>query len=187
MSWNSIIDSARIAAGGLTDFAAGITEPTLRLGVTGLSRSGKTVFITALVHALLKNARLPVFETQTEGRIRKVYLEPQPNDHLPRFAYEQNLAALIGENRHWPDSTRQISQLRLTLEYAPEFFIARNFGSGRLHVDIVDYPGEWLLDLPLLNQSYQQWSANTLAAATQGSRAVLAKDWLGHLTYDFSR
>jgi len=182
LSWNSIIDSARIAAGGLTDFAAGLSAPTLRLGVTGLSRSGKTVFITALVHALLKNARLPVFETQTEGRIRKVYLEPQPNDHLPRFAYEQNLAALIGENRHWPESTRQISQLRLTLEYAPESFIARNFGSGRLHVDIVDYPGEWLLDLPLLNQSYQQWSANTLTAATQGPRAVLAKDWLGHLT-----
>ena len=27
-------------------------EPVLRLGVTGLSRAGKTVFITALVHNL---------------------------------------------------------------------------------------------------------------------------------------
>ena len=122
-----------MAAGGLADFASGITEPTIRLGVTGLSHSGKTVFITALVHALLKQSRLPVFEAQAEGRVRKIYLEPQPNDDLPRFAYEQNLEKLIGENRHWPDGTRQISQLRLTLDYVPESFMARNFGSGRLH------------------------------------------------------
>ena len=181
MSWNSIIDNARIAAGGITDFASGITEPTVRLGVTGLSRSGKTVFITALVHALLKQARLPVFEAQTQGRIRRVYLEPQPNDDLPRFAYEQNFAKLTGENRLWPDSTRQISQLRLTLDYVPESFMARNFGSGRLHVDIIDYPGEWLLDLPLLNQTYQQWSASTLSASEKGPRATLAKEWHAHL------
>ena len=31
------------------DFAAGFASPSLRLGVTGLSRAGKTVFITALV------------------------------------------------------------------------------------------------------------------------------------------
>jgi len=181
VSWNSIIDQARIAAGGLMDFTAGITEPTVRLGVTGLSRSGKTVFITALVHALLKQSRLPVFEAQAEGRVRRIYLEPQPNDDLPRFAYEQNLAKLMGDNRHWPDSTRQISQLRLTLEYVPESFVARNFGSGRLHIDIVDYPGEWLLDLPLLSQTYQQWSAATLAGSRSGPRTALAKIWHDHL------
>ncbi len=177
LSWNSIIDQARIAAGGITDFAAGITEPTVRLGVTGLSRSGKTVFITALVHALLRQTRLPVFEAQAEGRVRKIYLQPQPNDDLPRFAYERNLAKLTEDNRHWPDGTRQISQLRLTLDYVPESFMARNFGNGRLHIDIVDYPGEWLLDLPLLNQTYQQWSNSTLSASRVGPRASLAGDW----------
>lgn len=171
-----------MAASGLADFTAGLTEPTLRLGVTGLSRSGKTVFITALVHALLKQARLPVFEAQAEGRVRKIYLEPQPDDSLPRFAYEQNLAKLTGDTRHWPDSTRQISQLRLTLDYLPESFIARNFGSGRLHLDIIDYPGEWLLDLPLLNQTYQQWSATTLAQSRGGPRAQLAAPWHAHLS-----
>ena len=171
-----------MVGGGLADFTAGLTEPTVRLGVTGLSRSGKTVFITALVHALLKQARLPVFEAQAEGRVRRIYLEPQPDDTLPRFSYEQNLAKLSGENRHWPDSTRQISQLRLTLEYLPESFIARNFGSGRLHIDIIDYPGEWLLDLPLLAQTYQQWSAATLAASRIGPRANLAVQWHNHLT-----
>jgi predicted YcjX-like family ATPase len=54
-----ILDNTRIAAGGLADFATGLVSPSLRLGVTGLSRAGKTVFITALVNALLKGGRFP--------------------------------------------------------------------------------------------------------------------------------
>jgi hypothetical protein len=151
--------------------------PTLRLGVTGLSRSGKTVFITALVHALLNGTRLAVFEAQSRGIIHRVYLEPQPDDSLPRFAYEDNLAAMKGAERRWPESTRRISQLRLTIDYEPQGLIARNIGRGRLHVDIVDYPGEWLLDLPLMNMSYAEWSASTLATSRKPSRDKLAREW----------
>ena len=178
MRFSDFIDGGRIAAGGLQDFATGLLHPTLRLGVTGLSRSGKTVFITALVHALLKGARLPMFEAHAKGRITHCYLEPQPNDDLPRFAYEEHLAALTGENRHWPEGTRRISQLRLTFEYEPQGFLARRFHSGKLHVDIVDYPGEWLLDLPLMTQSYQQWSSATIAMAKKPPRLTHAAPWL---------
>ena len=34
-------------------------EPVIRLGVTGLARSGKTVFITSLVANLLDRGRMP--------------------------------------------------------------------------------------------------------------------------------
>ena len=34
-------------------------EPVIRLGVTGLSRSGKTVFITGLVANLMNRGRMP--------------------------------------------------------------------------------------------------------------------------------
>ena len=105
------------AASGISRRA--LATPTLRLGVTGLARSGKTVFITALVHALLKDARLPLFDAHAQGRIARAYLEPQPDDDLPRFAYEDHVAALTGEDRHWPESTRRISQLRLTIDYTP--------------------------------------------------------------------
>jgi uncharacterized protein len=181
LKFNDIIDGTKLAAGGLIDFATGIAQPTLRLGVTGLSRSGKTVFITALVHALLKNARMPVFEAHTQGRITRAYLEPQPNDDLPRFAYEDHLKALTSDQRHWPEGTKRISQLRLTLEYEPSSFFARNFGSGKLHIDIVDYPGEWLLDLPLINLTYQQWSHNTVTASRLSPRAAMAREWYAHL------
>jgi uncharacterized protein len=178
----SLFDSARIAAGGLKDFASGLATPTLRLGVTGLARSGKTVFITALVHALLNQTRLPLFDAQAQGRITRAYLEPQPDDDLPRFAYEDHLAHLTGDERQWPESTHRLSQLRLTLDYTPRGIIARNLGRGRLHIDIVDYPGEWLLDLPLLGLTYQQWSAETVAASCLPPRQALARDWQAMLS-----
>ncbi len=62
--------------------------------------------------------------------------------------------ALVAE-RLWPDSTRPISELRVTIEYESAGFFARRLGSGKLHLDIVDYPGEWLLDLPLLDKDYR--------------------------------
>lgn len=179
--FQDVMDTGRIAASGLKDFATGLVNPTLRLGVTGLSRSGKTVFITALVHALLKGARLPVFDAYAKGRISRCYLEPQPNDELPRFPYELNLAKLTAEDRQWPEGTSRISQLRLTIEYEPQGLIARNLHGGKLHLDIIDYPGEWLLDLPLMAQTYQQWSASTLDAARKLPRIKHAKDWLDHV------
>ena len=74
MKLSDLLDSSRVAAGGLRDFATGLVSPTLRLGVTGLSRAGKTVFITALVHAMLKGGRLPAFEAMTQGRITRCFL-----------------------------------------------------------------------------------------------------------------
>jgi predicted YcjX-like family ATPase len=161
----------------LGDYATGLVTPTVRLGVTGLARSGKTVFITALVHNLIAGARLPFFDAAAQGRLLRVHLEPQPDDVVPRFEYETHLADLTGEPPTWPESTRRISQLRLTLEYASTRFWKRQLGRETLHIDIVDYPGEWLLDLPLLRLDYAEWSRNALAQSRVASRKKAAKDW----------
>jgi len=50
-----------------------------------------------------------------------------------------------------------------------------------LTLDIVDYPGEWLLDLPLLNKSYEQWSLESLELSRERLRAPLATEWHTHL------
>ncbi|MDP4822964.1 MAG: YcjX family protein, partial [Aestuariivirgaceae bacterium] len=159
----NIMDETRIALGGVRDFAFGLASPSIRLGVTGLSRAGKTVFITALVHAITTNARLPLFTAQAKSRIRRAWLEPQPDLGLPRFAYEDHIAALTGPDRRWPESTRRLSQLRITLEVETRGLFGGERDPRKLHIDIMDYPGEWLLDLPLMKQSYAQWSAATLA------------------------
>src|SRR5690606_22884895 len=102
-----------------------------------------TVFITALVNALVAGGRLPFFAAQAEGRILKAYLAPQPDDAIPRFDYEGHLAMLRADPPEWPDSTRRISELRVTIEYEPTGALRRAVGPSRLHLDIVDYPGEW--------------------------------------------
>ena len=103
-----IAEEIRLAARALGEFGAGLFNPTVRLGVTGLSGAGKTVFITALVHQLLHGGRLPVFEAQSGGRIARARLEPQPDDAVPRFDYEAHLRALT-EERRWPESTTRFA------------------------------------------------------------------------------
>lgn len=176
-SLTSFKDDALIALDSLTDRAGNLLNPTLRLGVTGLSRAGKTVFISSLVHNLLHGGRLPLLEAVRSGRVSGIRLEPQPDDAIPRFQYEDHIQALVRE-RIWPDSTRAISELRLTIDYQSASGWGRYFSAGKLSIDIVDYPGEWLLDLPLLAQDYRSFSETTSALASQGVRNELAQEWL---------
>jgi len=170
-----IVEEARLSARALWDYGDSFFNPTVRLGVTGLSRAGKTVFITAMVHGLIRGGRFPVFEPFATGRIARARLEPQPDDAVPRFEYENHVRTLI-EERRWPNSTTDISELRLVIDYQ------RQNGADRtLTLDIVDYPGEWLLDLPLLNKSFEQWSAESLALSREPLRARLAAPWHAHL------
>ncbi|OCJ04272.1 amino acid regulated cytosolic protein [Rhizobium sp. AC44/96] len=176
-SLTSFTDDARIALDTLSDRASGLINPTVRLGVTGLSRAGKTVFISSLVHNLLHGGRLPLFEAMQSGRISGARLEQQPDDAVPRFQYEDHIRALV-KDRIWPDSTRAISELRITLDYQSASGWNRFFSPGRLSIDIVDYPGEWLLDLPLLTKDYRTFSEETIALARTGIRAELSGNWL---------
>jgi hypothetical protein len=170
-------NEALLALEGAADRASSLfRRPTIRLGVTGLSRAGKTVFITALVQNLVHCGRLPGFKAFSSGRIARVWLEPQPDNLVPRFQYEQHLQSLLGK-RKWPDSTRSISELRLTVEFESESFWQRRFGSNLLSLDIIDYPGEWLLDLALMDMSYGQWCAETHAQAMLPNRAELSAPW----------
>jgi predicted YcjX-like family ATPase len=176
----TITDETRLILANLGDRATGIVTPSVRLGVTGLARAGKTVFITALVHNLIHGGRLPLFKAYASGRVAGARLEPQPDDAVPRFDYESHVKALVDE-RIWPESTRQISELRLTVSYESGSFLSRTLKSGRLHIDIVDYPGEWLLDLPLLQKDYATWSAEAIALAESPVHRGGAAAWLTRL------
>src|ERR1700744_269228 len=175
LRFSDIVEEARLSARALKDYGDHFFNPTVRLGVTGLSRAGKTVFITALIHGLTRGGRFPVFEAFATGRIARARLEPQPDDPVPRFNYEGHVRTLT-EERRWPNSTVDISELRLVSDYQ------RQNGADRtLTLDIVDYPGEWLLDLPLLYKSYDQWSNESLALSREQPRAKLAAPWHAHL------
>lgn len=174
-------------------------QSDLRIGVTGLARSGKTVFITSLVRNLLHRDRMAGLQAVAAGRVGAARLNPQPDLTLPRFPYEAHLAALKGgpvadmaagnvseeedtAAPHWPPGTRSISQIRLSLRYRPGGWLPRQFGDLRtLHLDIVDYPGEWLLDLTLLRLDFGTWSQRVLAQADSPECRAAASDFLSAL------
>ncbi|SNR63260.1 YcjX family protein [Puniceibacterium sediminis] len=137
-------------------------DPVIRLGVTGLARSGKTVFLTSLIANLMDRGRMPGLLAAADGRIQAAYLQPQPDDTIPRFEYEDHLGALTARTPHWPESTRNVSELRLSLKVRPSGLLAGIQGPRTVHLDLIDYPGEWLLDLALMDKSYAEWSQETL-------------------------
>ncbi|MGM3176271.1 YcjX family protein [Dickeya lacustris] len=157
------------------------TDSHLRLAVTGLSRSGKTAFITSLVNQLLNvnhGARLPLFSAARENRLLGVRRVPQQDLGVPRFAYDEGIAALYGDPPAWPTPTRGVSEIRLALRYRSHDSLLRHFrDTTTLYLDIVDYPGEWLLDLPLLEQNYADWSRQ-MSGLLHGERLALAQPWL---------
>jgi predicted YcjX-like family ATPase len=147
-------------------------EPVIRLGVTGLARSGKTVFITSLVANLMDRGRMPHLLAARDGRIEAAFLQPQPDDTVPRFDFEAHLADLTSAEPRWPESTRSVSELRLSLRVRRSGLVGGLQGPRTVHVDIIDYPGEWLLDLALLDKTYDGWSAEVLARAAGRAEAA---------------
>lgn len=155
----------------------------LRLAVTGLSRSGKTAFITALVHQLEQagfSARLPHWQVLQSGRLLGARRVPQRHHHIPSFPYESGIASLSADPPQWPIPTRGVSEIRLELRFDSQHPVLRHLkrSASSLFLDIVDYPGEWLLDLPLLEMSYQQWSEQMRRQLAEPALAAAAGDWL---------
>ncbi|MGR3807654.1 YcjX family protein [Pasteurella testudinis] len=157
-------------------------DRTLRLAVTGLSQSGKTAFITSLVNQLLTldrydNSHLPLFAAARNKQILAVKRVDQENWSIPRFDYEANLACLKQDPPVWPQSTRGVGEIRLAIRFRRGSGLMRHLKQeGTLYLDIFDYPGEWLLDLPLLETDFKQWS-QSLQKLHFGVRQELAQAW----------
>lgn len=150
----------------------------VKLAVTGLSRAGKSAFITSLVHQLLEEANadnLPFFDVVQQKRLIAVRHTRQGSMHIPSFDYRRGIQQLI--DGEWPDSTKHMSELRLEMKYRTEHSLLSQFNSDvKLTIDLFDYPGEWLMDLPLLTMSFEQWCAFTSSLNQQEPRAECAKE-----------
>ncbi len=134
---------------------------TLRIGVTGLSRAGKTAFLTSAAANLLARAE-PRFS-----------LAPLEAGDVPRFDHAAHLAALAADPPGWPARTNTVSLLALTASRAQTLLPAR-----RIRLEFLDYPGEWLLDLPLLTLSYRDWSRGMLARLASADLAPTTTPFL---------
>ena len=146
---------------GVTDLFGG----TVRIGVTGLARAGKTAFITSVAANLLAVGAgvpaLPALAVRLGGRQLGVRLAPLGAGPVPRFDEMAHLRALAADPPAWPTRTGAVSLLALELT-VPRTGLAAALPPRTLRVELLDYPGEWLLDLPLLSTSFADWSDATL-------------------------
>ena len=154
----------------------------INLAVTGLSRSGKTAFITSFVNQLINEgngSQLSFFDPVHHGNFIAAKRVAQKNLSVPRFDYDLAISALTNETPTWPEPTHGISELRLAIRYQPtKSLLKYTSDMATLNVDITDYPGEWLLDLPMLKQTYEQWSEQTNALLLTEPRHEHAKVFL---------
>ena len=129
---------------------------TIKIAITGLSRSGKTVFISSLIDQLLYQNRL--VSVTTSHAPFKVRLKP-PLHNMRRFDYYTFVDKLKNE-QVWPGGTDTISHTLLEFESKSRFSF---MGNSTFTVELIDYPGEWLLDLTMLDMSFETWSKKTLS------------------------
>ena len=144
-----------------------INDRPIKVAVTGLSRSGKTVFLTSLIANLLAmgtgRPTMPALRAHIDkagkDRLRNVRLVPARASTTPRFDYLGKLADLAAAQPKWPARTEDLAEIELELEIRAGNGLLGQMralsGTPRLRLELLDYPGEWLLDLPLLNLSYR--------------------------------
>ena len=166
-----------------------LNETVVRLAVTGLSRAGKTVFITSLIQNLLAAGEgrdtLSALRTQLEGadgisRLRAVRALPAGAGAVPYFEYAEKFADLAAASPAWPPRTEDLATISLDIELDRDGPLGR-LGPKRVRLEVLDYPGEWLLDLPLRDKSFGVWSDETLALLRQPPRAALFAPFLDFL------
>src|SRR5499426_1546787 len=84
---------------------------TVALAVTGLSRSGKTVFVTSLIHNLLSCAhnpnRMPLLGVVGERRLIAATIAGDSANRLPQFPYHDNIGKMAIPD--WPARTEGLS------------------------------------------------------------------------------
>lgn len=151
---NDIVDGVARSIEGTARQVGGVFDPSIRLGVTGLSRAGKTVFITSLIANLMDRGRMVQLQGAAKGAIKSAYLNPQPDDTIARFEFENHLAQMTGTEPSWPNSTRTISELRLSMKVQPSGLIGAFSGVRTVHIDIVDYPGETFVEKREIKQPF---------------------------------
>ncbi|WP_444898572.1 YcjX family protein [Microbulbifer sp. VAAC004] len=152
------------------------------VGVTGLSGAGKSTLLTSLIYQLShpQKAQLPGFAPALNGDLLGAELKPALDSGLPVFDYEGCLSALMSHPPRWPQSTRDVSAMELHIHLRRH----RRFGGGdhkTLILELRDYPGEWLMDLPMLRMDFRDWCRHQAHIIASDTRAGLAPGLLTRL------
>lgn len=158
--------------------AGDLTVHTLRVGVTGLSQAGKTTFVTSLINQLENHQRGLLARRAPFDRLHSVRWQREGVERP--FDYLRALQALQAEPPAWPASTSDLSRVVIDLQFR-QTGLRASLGHRHVRLEILDYPGEWLLDLPLLKLDYGLWCEQISGWMNASPRRELANGLLAEL------
>ncbi len=152
------------------------------VGVTGLSGAGKSTLLTSLIYQLShpQKAQLPGFAPALNGDLLGAEIKPALDSGLPVFDYESCLNALMSNPPRWPKSTRDVSAMELHIHLRRHRRFRGN-GHKTLILELRDYPGEWLMDLPMMRMDFRDWCRHQAHIIGGDTRAGLAPELLQRL------
>ena len=150
-----------------------------RFTITGLSRSGKSMLFTSLMTVLKYRSEeqyqcLPLLRYLPMELVDQMWLEPL-ND-LPMFPVEQHIEDLAAGQ--WPPATESVAGFKLIVRLRQAHQLKRYLlPYTDVVFEFIDYPGEWLTDLPMLGKTYTQWSDSAWAQQMNAPQQRYAKSW----------
>lgn len=158
-----------------------------KIVITGLSRSGKSMLFTSLMTTLKYRSEenyncLPLLKSLPIELVEGMRLDAIESYEL--FPIKDHLLSL--ENQNWPKPTEQIYGFKLTIRLKETGSIKKYLLP---HKDVVfeflDYPGEWITDMPMLNKTFSQWSDSAWAQQMTEPQSYYAQEW-HHFTREFN-
>lgn len=125
-----------------------------RIGITGSSRSGKTVFLMSLIQHLQGGGlELTIKKTQVKiSKFKRLPCAGKKNE----FKYEE-LIGHLAQNNEWPEKTTDNFFYRCQFDRSDE----RLAGT---ELEFFDFPGERVADVTMIGKSYEEWSEKMLEA-----------------------
>ncbi len=158
----------------------------IKIAVSGWSGSGKTYFIASTINQLLSGKKIQrvARERGVEfvGRLvsenEKQDKEKDENSNL--FPYRTIVDISQGDEGKWLGSTTTISRALIELEIKSK---NKLFPNKFLEIELVDYPGEWLADLPLYEKNFADWGDEVIADIRNSSqKRDFAREWLNSIS-----
>ncbi|KPK75629.1 MAG: hypothetical protein AMJ79_10555 [Phycisphaerae bacterium SM23_30] len=145
----------------------------LRLAVTGLRQAGKTVFLTSLINFLLGNGMKDSAVFRRHGVTLRAKELPLPGEGTAqRFSYEDYIEGFKQHPPRWPQRTKELSEFHLLVHMR-----SRRRRTKEYRLELVDYPGEQLIDLPMVNKTYEEWSDERAIEARVGIREEMSRPY----------
>ncbi|MEC8902975.1 MAG: YcjX family protein, partial [Pseudomonadota bacterium] len=187
----TLFDKTRAMASLTGDKLSSVfNKETHRFTITGLSRSGKSMLFTSLITMLKSRSEegyacLPLLRYLPPSQVLDMRI--QPIEGYKPFPHIQNIADL--ENGQWPKATEEAFGFKLVVRLKETASLKRHvLPHSDVVFEFIDYPGEWVTDIPMLSKTYAHWSDSAWAQLSSGPQQYFANQWKAFVNqFDFEQ